>query len=372
MNDILRQLDIAEHDAAFCRALLKRLESALAGRSMRFMEVCGTHTVAIFQSGLRSLLPPNITHISGPGCPVCVTHESEVALFLRIAAQPNAILATFGDLLRVPGPDGCSLRHARADGAHIEIVYSPLDALKLAEANPQSEVVFPGIGFETTAPAVAATILTARAKGINNFSVLSLHKLVPPALRALLAQNDAGADAFLLPGHVCMITGLGPFQFLTSEFALPAAAGGFEPADILLALISLAEQLADSKPKAANAYPRAISQGGNPRARAQMEQVFMPCDALWRGIGKIPVSGLAIRPEFAAFDAMRKLNLVRIDVPPVRGCRCGDVLKGIISPPQCPLFGKKCTPAAPVGPCMVSTEGSCAAWHKYGGLDANS
>ena len=363
-------------DPALCRRLLTRLEQALAdipGRRMRFMEVCGTHTVAIFRSGLRSLLPAGVEHLSGPGCPVCVTHDAEVAAFLDMAGRDGVILATFGDLLRVPGPGGRTLKHAQAQGARIEIVYSPLDALTLAAANPSATVVFLAIGFETTAPTVAATLMLADQRKLDNFCIFSLHKLVPPALRALLddARNtpDAspcGIDAFLLPGHVSTILGLEPYAFLPAEYHVPAVVGGFEPADILLALCLMAEQLRDNAPAVVNAYPRAVGNEGNPRARALLEEYFMPADALWRGIGRIPRSGLGLRPAHAARDAALRLNITLPDVPPLPGCRCGDVLRGRLTPPQCPLFGKACTPASPVGPCMVSTEGSCAAYFKYG------
>lgn len=360
------QLDSAFQDPHLCRALLRRLETALDGRSMRFMEVCGTHTVAIFQSGLRSLLPASVTHLSGPGCPVCVTHDAEVAAFLDLAGRDKVIVATFGDLLRVPGPDGRSLKHAQAQGARVEIVYSPLDALTLAKNNPGDMVVFLGIGFETTAPTVAATLLMARQKKIENFCVLSLHKLVPPALRALLDDASCAVEAFLLPGHVSTVLGLAPYAFLADTYRLPGVVGGFEPADILLALCIMAEQLRDKAPAVINAYPRAVDDKGNPRACALMEQFFAPSDALWRGLGRIPQSGLALRPEYADLDALARLDLRLPQTRPLPGCRCGQVLKGQMQPPECPLFGKKCTPATPVGPCMVSTEGSCAAYYKYG------
>jgi hydrogenase expression/formation protein HypD len=352
-------------DPHLCAPLLQRLERALEGKELRFMEVCGTHTVAIFQSGLRSLLPACVTHLSGPGCPVCVTHDAEVATFLELAQQKNIIIATFGDLLRVPGPNGTSLKHAQAAGAHIEIVYSPLDSLRLAQANPQSLVVFLGIGFETTAPTVAATILTAQQQGIKNFCVLSFHKLVPPALQVLLQDVECNIDAFLLPGHVSTILGLEPYAFLAQQYHVPGVVAGFEPADILLALCLMAEQRRDGKPAVVNAYRRAVADTGNARAREIMDAVFAPADALWRGLGCIEQSGLVIRPELAAFDAMRRLDLHLPATTKVTGCRCGDVLKGRIMPNACPLFGKRCTPAQPVGPCMVSTEGSCAAYYKY-------
>lgn len=359
------QLEQAFQDPQLCRGLLDRLNRALDGRSMRFMEVCGTHTVSIFQSGLRSLLPDTVAHLSGPGCPVCVTHDAEVAAFLDLAERERVIIATFGDLLRVPGPGGRSLKHAQAQGARVEIVYSPLDALTLAAENPGDTVVFLGIGFETTAPTVAATLLTARQRKLENFCVLSLHKLVPPALRALLDDSQCAVEAFLLPGHVSTILGLEPYAFLAEKYRVPGVVGGFQPADILLALCMMAEQIRDNAPAVVNAYPRAVGDAGNPRARALLEQFFTPADALWRGIGSIPMSGLTLRPEYQDLDAMVRLDLKLPDVPPLPGCRCGDVLKGRMAPPDCPLFGKKCTPATPVGPCMVSTEGSCAAYFKY-------
>ncbi len=359
------QLEQAFQDPQLCRGLLDRLNRALDGRSMRFMEVCGTHTVSIFQSGLRSLLPDTVAHLSGPGCPVCVTHDAEVAAFLDLAERDRVIIATFGDLLRVPGPGGRSLKHAQAQGARVEIIYSPLDALTLAEQNPGDTVVFLGRGFETTAPTVAATLLTARQRKLENFCVLSLHKLVPPALRALLDDSQCAVEAFLLPGHVSTILGLEPYAFLAEKYRVPGVVGGFQPADILLALCMMAEQIRDNAPAVVNAYPRAVGDAGNPRARALLDQFFTPADALWRGIGSIPLSGLTLRPEYQDLDAMVRLDLKLPDVPPLPGCRCGDVLKGRMAPPDCPLFGKKCTPATPVGPCMVSTEGSCAAYFKY-------
>ena len=358
----------ALQDRELCAALLRRLEKALAGipgQQMRFMEVCGTHTVSIFQSGLRSLLPSGITHLSGPGCPVCVTHDAEVAAFLKMAGMPDVCLCTFGDLIRVPGPDGRSLKHAMAQGARVHIVYSPLDSLAIAEKNPDKTVVFIGIGFETTAPTVAATMLTARMRGLGNFCVFPLHKLVPPALELLLQDEQSSIDAFLLPGHVCMVTGLAPFAFLEEKWHVPACVAGFEPADILLTLCLMAEDLRNGTAQVRNAYQRAVPEHGNPKAQELVHTVFEPCDALWRGIGSIPASGLGIRADFADMDAMQRLGITLEPVRPIPGCRCGEVLKGRISPKDCPLFGKKCTPLEPVGPCMVSTEGSCAAYYKY-------
>lgn len=356
------------HDPQLCRALLHRLDAALdriEGKSMRFMEVCGTHTVSIFQSGLRSLLPKGVTHLSGPGCPVCVTHDSDVAAFLEMASRKDVIITTFGDLLRVPGPKGRSLKHALAEGSRVKIVYSPLDSLQIAKDNPLDTVVFLGIGFETTAPAVAGTIFAARMQGLKNFCVFPMHKLVPPALTSLLSDKDCGIDAFLLPGHVTMVTGMKPYRFLAEEWKVPGCSGGFEPADILLALCLLAESLADKEPRVENAYARAVSEEGNPKAWELVERIYEPCDALWRGLGIIPKSGLALRAEFEDMDACKRLGITVHEVPKIPGCRCGEVLKGRITPRDCPLFGKACTPLEPVGPCMVSTEGSCAAYYKY-------
>lgn len=365
-TDLMRRLAAAGNDPRVCEALLKRLEKILSGHSMRFMEVCGTHTVSIFQSGLRCLLPASVTHLSGPGCPVCVTHEAEIALLLSLANNSEIIIATFGDLLRVPGSNGQSLKYAKAKGADVRIVYSPLDAVAIAVNNPDKQVIFAGIGFETTAPTVAAAILKAQAGKVANFSTLSFHKLVAPALKELLTADATQIDAFLLPGHVAAITGLEPFIFLADDFHKPAIVGGFEPADILLALCQLAESLISSKPVAGNAYQRVAANEGNPRARALLNSVFRPVNAKWRGLGIIPASGLAIRPQFSGYDAMAKFGLNLPDCAPVPGCLCGKILKGDAQPPDCPLFAKRCAPANPVGPCMVSTEGSCAAWYKYG------
>ncbi len=350
-------------DPELCKVLLDRIHSELDGE-LRFMEVCGTHTVSIFRSGVRSLLSDKVVHLSGPGCPVCVTHDSEVAAFLELAGK-NAIITTFGDLMRVPGPDKKSLKSAQAEGARVKIVYSPFDALKIAQDNPGDKVVFLGVGFETTAPAIAATVKVAREQGISNFSVLCFHKLVPPALDALVGDPDLKVQAFLLPGHVSAIIGVEPYRFLAEKHGLPAVVAGFEPVDILQALHLFVTMRGEGRAEVVNAYRRVVSDAGNPKAVSVMNEVFEPADALWRGIGLIPGSGLTVREEYAAFDAMRVFGMELKDVPEIKGCRCGDVLKGKLSPEKCPLFGKACTPAAPVGPCMVSTEGSCAAYYKY-------
>ena len=359
--DILDQF----HDPALCKSVLERLCAALNGQPLRFMEVCGTHTVAIFRSGLRSLLPKEIVHLSGPGCPVCVTHEAEINAFLDLAEKPGVIIATFGDLMRVPGSRGRTLKAAQADGARVAVVYSPPDAIKLAAEHPEAKVVFLGVGFETTAPGVAASLTMAKAQGVNHFRVLSFHKLVPPALDVLLSDPDSHIDAFILPGHVSAIIGLEPYLPVAARYGRAAAIAGFEPLDILQALLFLAECRRDGRAEVANLYRRVVRDEGNAKARAMLAEIFVPADALWRGIGLIPGSGLEISPQYAAFDAKRDFGIEIVDCPPLPGCKCGEVLKGKLAPNQCPLFGRACTPAKPVGPCMVSTEGSCAAYYKY-------
>jgi len=355
----------AFHDPALCRSLVAEVRRRLAGRRLRFMEVCGTHTMAIFRSGIRSVLEDVVDHLSGPGCPVCVTHEGEVAAFLDLARRPGVTIATFGDLMRVPGPGKRSLKDAQAEGAKVVVVYSPHDALEWAVAHPQEQTVFLGVGFETTAPAVAATVQMAKARGVENFSVLCFHKLVPPALQALTGDPDLRVDAFLLPGHVSAIIGTHPYAFLARDYGIPAVIAGFEPLDIVEAILAMAHMVVEGQADTTNCYRRVVAPEGNPRALQIMHEVFEIVDAPWRGIGTIPASGLALRSEYAPWDARQIFALENPSVPPLPGCRCGEVLKGKLSPDGCPLFGRACTPSSPVGPCMVSTEGSCAAYFKY-------
>jgi len=348
-------------DKTTCAKLLAKLEQELRA-PFRFMEVCGTHTVAIFRSGLRSLLPENLIHLSGPGCPVCVTHEREVAGFFELAQRKRVVLATFGDLLRIPGPKAQTLKDLQAQGAKIKVVYSPLDSLEIAKDNPHLEVVFLGVGFETTAPTIAASLQLAKAQGIKNFSVFCLHKLVPPALKVLLEDKHVQIDGFLLPGHVSVIIGLKPYEFL-SRYNLPAVVGGFEPLDIVQALLTLVSL---KSAQVVNCYPRAVKPEGNVKALKIMQEVFEVGPSLWRGIGLIPQSGLKLKDEWAEFDAQIRFNLTELpEVEEIKGCKCGEVLRGILRPKECPLFAKACTPEHPVGPCMVSSEGSCAAYYKY-------
>jgi hydrogenase expression/formation protein HypD len=362
----VRTTDSAFSDPEICHELLRRIRDELDA-PMRFMELCGTHTAAVYRDGLHSLLPKTLTHISGPGCPVCVTHDREIAACLKSAGKDGVITACFGDMMRIPGPGGMTLAKAGAEGAEVKVVYSPLDALRLAEVHLDRTVVFLGVGFETTAPATAATVLRAAAQGVDNFALFSMHKLIPPALEALLAEEAGGGiDAFLLPGHVSVVIGTAPYSFLAEKYGKPGVVGGFEPADILLALLCLVRMRRAGRAEVLNCYGRAVDAGGNARARALIDAVFEPADALWRGIGSIPRSGLVLRGEYERFDARARFVPELPDVPENPACRCGDVLRGRIAPRDCPLFGKQCSPANPTGPCMVSAEGSCAAAFRYG------
>ena len=345
--------------------LLRELSSATT-MPFRVMEVCGTHTMAIFRSGLRGLLPPAIELISGPGCPVCVTSASHIDAFLQMTELPGTRLAVFGDLFRVPGSNGVTLAHARARGAKIDVVYSAMDGLELARLNPDAQVIFPGIGFETTTPGIGATILAARQQKIDNFMVFSTHKTMLPPLMALLGDPALAIDGLLCPGHVSSIIGAAAYQPLAEQNHLACVVGGFEPTDILQALILMARQIGEGRAEVENAYTRAVTWEGNPRARAMVDTIFEPVDVEWRGLGTIGGSGLAIREEYARFDAQSRLSISVPESKEPPGCLCGQILKGITAPPACPLFGSRCTPSSPVGPCMVSSEGTCSAWFTYG------
>ena len=339
---------------------------ARPARPARLMEVCGTHTMAIARAGIKSLLPEGTELLSGPGCPVCVTPAAVVDAVLALTAEPGVIVASYGDMLRVPGSrPGDSLQRRRALGAQVKMVYSPVDAIGIARRNPKKEVVFLGVGFETTAPGTAAAVLTAREQGVRNFSVWSMLKTVEPALRALLRQEDFAVQGFLCPGHVATVIGAEAFRFLPEEYGLPAVVGGFEPEEILHAVYLLLRQLAEGQPRLENAYPRAVSAAGNRLAQKVIAECFEPRRDLWRGLGVIENSGLGWREEFSAFDAEKKFGLTYDDTEGTAGCRCGDVICGRCRPENCPLFGRRCTPEDPVGPCMVSSEGACAAAYKY-------
>lgn len=338
---------------------------------VRIMEICGTHTMAIAKAGLRSLLAPGVELISGPGCPVCVTPAGAVDAALELSARPGVTIATYGDLLRVPGSvRGDTLLRRRAQGSDVRTVYSAADAVEMAWANPDREVVFLGVGFETTAPGTAACVLDATGDDLDNFSVFCLLKRTEPALRALLSAPDCGVDALLCPGHVAAVTGADAFAFLPREYGLPAVVGGFEAGDVLYAVWRMVCMVCDGTPALENEYSRLVTAGGNPAARAAVAAVFQPADSLWRGLGEIPDSGLVLRPEYARYDAAARYGLAcRAGTEPP-GCRCGQVIRGMLHPEQCPLFGKLCRPEDPVGPCMVSSEGACAAAWKYRSADA--
>ncbi len=334
-------------------------------RRLRFMEVCGTHTMSAFRSGLRALLPPEVELLSGPGCPVCVTDDDYVDAAIALAQQPGVRVATFGDMLRVPGREG-SLEQARAAGADVRVVYSPLDALEDAQRAPSRRVVFLGVGFETTAPAVAWTLRAAEEDGVANYSVLCAHKTMPRAMSALLAGGETRIDGFLCPGHVTAVIGAAAYDGIVRQHGIPCVVAGFEAADMAEGLEMLARQILEGRAEVEIQYRRAVERTPNARATAILAEVFEECDAVWRGLGVIPGSGLRPRARFAAHDAARVFpDLPRPTPRAPTGCRCGDILRGVMTPPECPLFGGRCTPERPVGACMVSSEGACAAWHRY-------
>ncbi len=345
------------------RQIRERAGRLPSGRTVQIMEVCGSHTMAIGRYGLRSLLPPPLDLVSGPGCPVCVTDTGYVDAAVELAGRGH-VVATFGDLVNVPGSE-TTLAECRSGGAAVEVCYSPADALELARSHPDREVVFLAIGFETTIGPVVSLVRSAGAEGVGNLSLLVAFKLVPPALEALAADPEIGVDAFLCPAHVSAIIGADAYEPFVAAHRLPCVVAGFEPLDILLGLRGILDQLLASEARVENQYERVVRPGGNPLARRLMETYLEPADAAWRGLGVIPASGLRLREAYAGYDAARRFG-VRTDGGRERpGCRCGDVIKGKLKPPQCPLFRTACTPSRPVGPCMVSSEGSCAAWFKY-------
>ena len=341
----------------------ERLSSG--GKSgVQLMEICGTHTVAISRGGLRSLLPDGLRLISGPGCPVCVTEQSYVDAAVHLAGINDVIIATYGDMVRVPG-SSASLEEVRGDGASVEVVYAAHNAVELARNRPDKQIVFLAIGFETTAPATALAIRQARDEGVTNFSALIAHKLVTPAMRVLLSQTDVRIDGFLCPGHVSVITGWREYEPIAAEFDKPCVVAGFDDEQILAGISEILRQLAAAAPAACSVYP-AVSAEGNQQAKQVIKETFDVADASWRALGVIPSSGLALKDEFAEFDAALRFDLPEFEAVEPPGCRCGDVICGRCLPTDCPLFGGQCTPREPVGPCMVSSEGSCAAYYKYG------
>ncbi len=386
-------------DPALVKALVAevRRDVEALGRPVTLMEVCGTHTVAVSRSGLRGLLHGFVDLRSGPGCPVCVTSETDLDRMVALALAPGTVVVTFGDMVRVPGTVG-TLEEARAAGADVRVVYSAEGAVRAAAEEPERLFVFLGVGFETTQPGVALALREADRLGLENFCVLSAHKTLPEALRALIEPGAGGGargggarggdgaggrrlDGFILPGHVSAVIGRRAYDFMANEYGLPGAVTGFEPVDILVAVRELVRSVRARRARVLNLYSRVVREEGNPRARAIVDRFFEPCPAEWRGLGTIPASGLKLRPEWERFDASVRLRaaledgLARARARAQRtgherlrrACRCGDVLRGELLPPECPLFGRSCTPVRPVGPCMVSTEGSCAAYYRYEG-----
>lgn len=361
------------------RALLGKVNELIAElcktrKTINLMEVCGTHTMAISGFGIRRAVDPRLRLLSGPGCPVCVTSQEEIDAAVGVAGKPDVAVATFGDMMRVPGSRSAtaararnSLEQEKAEGADVRVVYSALDALRLAEAEPSRQFVFLGVGFETTAPTVAATVLAARESRVSNLSVLPMFKTIPPALDAIASSDRVNVDGFILPGHVSTIIGTRPYEFLRDKYRLPSCVVGFEALDVLQGIYMLLLQM-KTRPEVENQYKRSVGPGGNKKAQQVMGTVFEPCNAVWRGLGRISGSGLAFRKEFSQFDARRRFRITIHHSPfAIRhsACRCGDVMLGVIVPPQCKLFARACTPESPVGPCMVSTEGACAAYYKY-------
>ena len=350
-------------DPVLARGLIESIQK-MAPDHATLMEVCGTHTVAIARNGIRDLLPEGCRLASGPGCSVCVTANADIDTVIALARIPEVTIATFGDMVRVPGSTS-SLRAEQAAGANVQIVYSPLDALTFAQQHPERQVVFVGVGFETTTPLVAMAIKRAKAMGLTNFTVFCAHKNMPGALEAIVNDDQSQLDALILPGHVSTIIGVEPYKFLAEKYGIPGVVTGFEPVDVLQGIAMLLRQLSEGRAEIEIAYSRGVMPQGNPIALAAIQEVFQTQPALWRGLGEIPGSGYAIRPEYAQFDAVRRFAPQVEPTQGHKGCRCGDVLRARMSPHDCPLFRTVCTPENPVGPCMVSSEGSCAAYYRY-------
>ncbi len=350
------------------KELVKKLAGVLKDKKLseeiRIMEVCGTHTAEFFKTGVKDLFPEKLTLIDGPGCPVCVTPNSYLDLIIEIAKKYDVILATFGDMIKVPSSYS-SLAKEKAEGMDIRIVYSPLDALRIAEENPGREVIFLSVGFETTAPSEAIIIMEAEKKGINNFSILSGNKLTPPAIDALLSADEVQIDGFIIPGHVSAVIGKEPWNFIAEKYNKPGVVAGFEAHDLIIGVLALIDLLEKKEIKITNEYKTVVKDKGNPNAIKILDTVFERCSEVWRGLGEIPGSGLKIKEKYSIYDAKKKFPATPPPVKEHAGCRCGDLLRGVIIPPQCPLFDKVCSPENAIGPCMVSSEGPCSAYYKY-------
>lgn len=346
------------------RGLIASIDKLAPAKGAVLMEVCGTHTMTIARNGIRDLMPEGTRLASGPGCPVCVTSNKDIDTVIALSRVPNVTIATFGDMTRVPGSTS-SLLKEQAAGRSVQIVYSPLDALALAKAQPDRQIVFVGVGFETTTPLVAMSIKRAVDMKLENFSVFAAHKNMPGALEAIINDPRLKVDALILPGHVSTIIGAAPYQFLAEKYGIPGVITGFEPVDVLQGIAMIMRQLHEGRAEIEIAYARGVMSQGNPVALAAIAEVFETCPAIWRGLGEIPGSGYRIREDYAKFDAVRRFQPEVEPTQDPKGCRCGDVLRGIMAPNECPLFRTVCTPENPVGPCMVSSEGSCSAYFRY-------
>jgi hydrogenase expression/formation protein HypD len=359
-------------DPAAARAAVRRITELAEGGSnglpYAFMEVCGGHTHTIYRHGIEQLLPDTVELVHGPGCPVCVIPMGRVDDAIALAERPDVVFTSFGDMMRVPGSRS-NLLEAKARGADVRMVYSPLDALKIARATPDRRVVFFAVGFETTAPSTAVTLLRAREEGLDNFSVFSNHVTIVPPLKAILNSPDLRLDGFLGPGHVSTVVGNRPYRFVPERYGKPLVTTGFEPLDILQAIVMLLQQIRDGRCEVENQYNRVVRDEGNPIALDILRRVFtLRPHFEWRGLGFIAQSALALREEFAAFDAERIFDLPGVRVADPKACQCGEVLKGVLKPWECKVFGTACTPETPIGTCMVSSEGACAAYYTFGRL----
>ncbi|WP_432667235.1 hydrogenase formation protein HypD [Wukongibacter baidiensis] len=350
-------------NSGLVKEMLNKIDG-LTDKEVTIMEVCGTHTMSIFRSGIRDLLPSNIKLISGPGCPVCVTSQSYIDTVIELSKREDVIITTFGDMLKVPG-NKSSLQKEKALGRDIRMVYSPLDAVKIAKENIDKQVVFLGVGFETTAPTIALSVKIAHQEGIENYSVLQSIKTMPTTMRQLVLDDEIQIDGFICPGHVSTVIGSKPYEFLAEEFKIPAVVAGFESGDIVLALYNLLEMIEKNVYEVKNVYERLVRYEGNTKALSSMDEIFEVTSSDWRGLGKIDGTGLRLREEFNFYDVEKKLSIKMLEDKPKKGCMCGEILKGKKNPLDCKLFSKTCTPLNPIGACMVSEEGTCAAYYKY-------
>lgn len=365
MQQLLNQMS----DAGLSKQLLEKVKEAATqfkektGQVPAFMEVCGSHTHALAETGIKKALQGYVRLISGPGCPVCVTDQKSIDAMIKLSEGPNRIICTFGDMIRVPGTEK-SLLEAKTEGKDIRVVYSPPDSVKIAEENPDKEVIFLGIGFETTIPVLAVALKEAEERNVSNFSMWMSTKLVEPILRTLLESKEVNIHGFLLPGHVSIVLGRNSYQYLADDYHVPGVISGFESVEMLSAIYQLIKQLLDGRAEIENAYSSVVTDKGNERARELMDTYFKKVDEAWRGIGVIPESGMDLKEEYDRFNAKKRFDMI-VGEPRKTKCRCGEIIRGLVEPEECPLFGKACTPINPIGPCMVSTEGTCSAHYQY-------